>query len=155
MPDPKVPQWFNPYSFNKPKPSSTRPYLFDIQKRRFSQYNKKYKTLPNNIDTKDKVKNYIKKIIKAEYDSKYLFVTPIYRGFPVSKFIISTTHKFNNQKLLYSDETSLSKLLIKEIGKTFFENLDPKQNLFVVDIKFFVKHSGRTLQDKFNEFCVC
>jgi len=166
---------FNPKSFEKTK-SKRGLYLSNIRKRTMNLFNKKYHlinmdelskvdtsttksykdsdTHEKSSDIKYKVKKYAERIMNERYEpGQYLNIPPVKRAFKVSNIVVKNISKMNKNKILYGSETPLIKLLKKDIGNVFFENLKTKQYIYVVDVTFFVDHSNRTLHDKFNEFC--
>ena len=115
---------------------------------------KKYMKLDTSITKRQQVRQLVKTMLTEEYKQKYLFIPSTLQRYKVSTFVIMDVNGFTKNRVLYTSETTNTKLLTKQLGTTFFENLTPKQKVFIVDVKFFVKHKERTLQDSFDEFCV-
>jgi len=150
---------FNQRSF-RPMPDNYRPYLSHIRAMESRAYNKKYQVLkldgPKGVaPSTQAVEKYVSNRISNEYKTGgYIYVPNVKRGFKIRKTTISGVTKTNNQKILYGSESSLNKLIKKEIGEYFFQNLKPEQSIYIANVRFFVDHKTRSLHDKFNEFCL-
>ena len=115
---------FNQRSFEPPRKDQYRPYLSHIHAMRTHSFNKKYHVLnldksdtdANHVPSKNDVKNYVDDRLDKEYKvGGYLYVPTVSRAFKIRKKITTGVNKTNNQSILYGNQTSLNKLLLKDI----------------------------------------